>query len=799
MSNILLINTRPTRDYTTFEADVRVERYFNSLEARGPKMGDTRTEPNNGLLIIGKCLKHAGHRVEYLDLSADEFRRFLDKDIFYSFEEMCRRVEERARDFDFLFFSAIVVGIDDTLRLMDFIKQKHPDKIVVLGGTFPTLRPDYCLEHSNGIDVLVLGEGEAISSTIVDAYSRQSFEQLEKEIGIYYRKDNHADYKRREGFNLIDLEEWGDLSKPDWSLLDLSAGPHVYRVMTARGCGFHCSFCVPSYMSSHKVRLHRKQDIIKAIKDVKERYHSENYVIGDLTFLYDQEYGRDILETIIEEKIALPFWCQTHLSRVNEQNLELLQRAGCSQLAVGIESINPSILKNINKGIDEREIIKKLLLIKEYGIEVQTYFIIGLPGDDLETVKLNKRFIEYGVASGYIDRTHIGVYVPYPGVPKDKTIEIKSQNYACYTQGVFRDIPAEPVFSSNTISKKEVKEAFYDCLGGVGDALGNGKKSMELYDSFCIILGAEALSVLQNLKKISHETKKIPVFNIVQGIREKGRAFVSTNIQEVHAFVYGNAEVYNDDEAAAIVQEVDGEVEIILVDGDIKTPGSKNILSRVRTLAKKSKLLFYSDIQTWVRTVLNIVLAEKEYDLFDIPIYITPENRFSHRLKVMLEDFGAKVFFESEGSQQVFDIVISFGIEGTPLEHAVLDQLRKGGILIDAAIGTLDERAYEIVSQRGISVYRPDMRTLIALEVFQGLEVEKFVKQSVGVKILDGIRFISGGVMGRKNDVVVDSITKPKTIIGIADGKGGLIPRNQMKEKTISLFVKANKILEKET
>ncbi|MCP4154316.1 MAG: B12-binding domain-containing radical SAM protein, partial [bacterium] len=465
--------------------------------------------------------------------------------------------------FDYLFFSAIVVGIDDTLKLVDIVKQKFPHKIVVMGGTFASLEPDYCLSHCSGIDVLILGEGENISPKIIDAYTGNSFEQLDNETGIFYRKSRDARYLRRDGFNLVDLKTLGERALPDWSLLDANQGPHVYRIMTARGCGFMCSFCVPSYMSRHQVRNYDISTIINGIKEVKYKYQAENYVIGDLTFLYNLEHSRELLKRIIREGIQLPFWCQTHLSRVTRENLELLKEAGCTQLAVGVESINPSILHNINKGIDEREIVKKLLLIKEYGIEVQTYFIIGLPGDDRETVALNKAFITYGVEKGYIDRTHIGVYVPYPGVSPGNS-EPAPGSYAHYTQGVFRDIPTYPVYEGKTLSREEVKQAYSDCLGEVGQALQKVRKTTGTgrYTNESILLGAEALAVSQRLVRMAKESGRTSVFNLVQGIRKNEEAFVSSSIQEVGEFVFANAEVYHCEEAETVIREFDGKADV---------------------------------------------------------------------------------------------------------------------------------------------------------------------------------------------------------------------------------------------
>jgi hypothetical protein len=46
------------------------------------------------------------------------------------------------------------------------------------------------------------------------------------------------------------------------------------------------------------------------------------------------------------------------------------------------------------------------------------------------------------------------------------------------------------------------------------------------------------------------------------------------------------------------------------------------------------------------------------------------------------------------------------------------------------------------------------------------------------------IPVVAGGVLGRRGDIVLDSISSPTMVIGVADGKGGLLS-----EREISPFI----------
>ncbi len=801
MSNILLINTRPTRDYVRMDHDPGVERYFLALEERGPKLGDIRTEPNNGLLILGKVLRHHGHSVTYLDVNALEYKHFLQHGRFFTFQQMVDCIARAATDHEFLFFSSIVVAIDDTLATIDILKQRFPDRFMILGGTFPSLMPDYCLNRSKGVDALVIGEGEELCPKIVNAYVHHDFHELETAQGIYFRRGPHKPMEHREGFNIVDLERLGPLAFPDWSLLDPELGPHVYRVMTARGCGFKCSYCVPSHMCGHRVRYYDMEDVLACIREIKEVYGAKNYVIGDLTFFYDQKKSRDLLRRVADMNIDLPFWCQTHLSRINHENLTLLKQAGCCQLAVGVESINPSIIENINKGTTPRQVIEKLLLIKQHGIETQTYFIIGIPGDTAETIALNKEFIKYGIESGYIDRPHIGVYVPYPGPAAHEGMDIRSHDYRYYTQGIFRDIPTRAVFASKEMTSDQIDKAFINCLEEVGASLEKTSRHTHPSTKYRainrVIQGAEAIYLLQRLHKRNFD-KKMTVFNLVQSIRPASTTVISDTIYEEQDYVLCSAEAANCGDALDLLQRFDGAVDTILLDSDVKNEWSRDLLNKAPGKVRHSRLIRYHDLMCWARCIVHILLHQLEHQLLDVHVLITPETLLARRIRTILEDTGAAISLVDNlppHDHEGFHAVISAALDKTPLQPKILDLIPRGGLLIDGGIGTVDDTVLQKAKAQGIRVFRPDMRKFIAAEIFLHTEFQRFFNTSVGMKNIQGLPLVAGGIYAAQGHVVVDSINAPKQILGITDGQGGLVPKEKLTAEQQKLILKASNIL----
>jgi hypothetical protein len=49
------------------------------------------------------------------------------------------------------------------------------------------------------------------------------------------------------------------------------------------------------------------------------------------------------------------------------------------------------------------------------------------------------------------------------------------------------------------------------------------------------------------------------------------------------------------------------------------------------------------------------------------------------------------------------------------------------------------------------------------------------VRELMGRAEIDGVAVVAGGVLGRAGDVVIDSISHPSRVLGLADGAGGVV------------------------
>jgi radical SAM superfamily enzyme YgiQ (UPF0313 family) len=78
---------------------------------------------------------------------------------------------------------------------------------------------------------------------------------------------------------------------------------------------------------------------------------------------------------------------------------------------MGVESGDDEILKAIRKGINIEQVKKAVKIIKEAGISLGTYFILGHPNETIQTIK---KTAELAIKLN-TNTIAVGIMVPYPG------------------------------------------------------------------------------------------------------------------------------------------------------------------------------------------------------------------------------------------------------------------------------------------------------------------------------------------------------------------------------------------------
>lgn len=286
------------------------------------------------------------------------------------------------------------------LSIADQIKEHHPHVLVVLGGSHPTFCPEI-IEHPS-VDILARGEAEHAV--------QEMLERLEQ--GEDYSDVRNLSIKSSAGLiihnPLSSLQENLDvLPFPDRHLYDKYGGllqRSSYWIVPTRGCPYDCTACSHASLKrmyrkvdgeGRYLRLRSPANVIAELKAAKTEWKlnaigflAENFTLSPTLWLYP------FLDRY-EKEVCLPFTCFTRPDLVNEKVISRMKEAGCTGIAMGLESANEEINNVIlGRGTSKKDIIDAVDIIHKYGIQLEMYCMLGSPRETLETAFETLEFMQ---------------------------------------------------------------------------------------------------------------------------------------------------------------------------------------------------------------------------------------------------------------------------------------------------------------------------------------------------------------------------------------------------------------------
>ena len=153
-------------------------------------------------------------------------------------------------------------------------------------------------------------------------------------------------------------------------------------IYPARGCPYSCNFCSVIKIAGHKVRSQTIATTIESLRAAKQAGVRMIMFTSDNFNKYPEAAA--LLQAMIDEKVQLPFFvqCDAQITR-DEALVELLGRAGCFQMFVGVESFDRAILKAAKKFHNKPETYGEIVrLCEAHGITSHFSNIIGFPEQD---------------------------------------------------------------------------------------------------------------------------------------------------------------------------------------------------------------------------------------------------------------------------------------------------------------------------------------------------------------------------------------------------------------------------------
>ena len=161
-------------------------------------------------------------------------------------------------------FTSTTLIWPNTLKTMKVVRERFPDKFIVVGGPQITAFPKDSLRHGF-IDLGIYGEGEETMLKVAQAYSKGA--NIQDIPGTVVRKKGRILVNKPRPLRK-------DLDRLPFPAVDLLPY-HLYRALTvrapfysmiaSRGCPYRCAFCSQIYFGN-RLRLRSAENVAREME-----------------------------------------------------------------------------------------------------------------------------------------------------------------------------------------------------------------------------------------------------------------------------------------------------------------------------------------------------------------------------------------------------------------------------------------------------------------------------------------------------------------------------------------------------
>lgn len=365
-------------------------------------------EPPTWSLLLANSVRAAGYSAAIIDSTAerlthqDSIQRILDLDprlvVFVVYGQNPN--------------SGTINMVGNT-ECATLLKEALPNSKICFVGSHTSALPHEVLAIP-AIDLILLNEGVYALRNLLASNLE---EDLRKIKGIGHKFDGKPVLNSPE---IVVPNEKMDIDMPGyaWDLLPMREKPlDLYRahfwhteykhenrtpfaaIYTSLGCRFKCDFCMInivnrvdndlSVASSHSpnMRFWSPEFMISEFEKLAN-LGVEHIRISDEMFFLNQRYFEPLLEGIIDRGLNLKMWSYTRVDTVREKYLELFKKAGINWLALGIETGNREVRREVSKGTFQVDDISTVVkLVQQHDIGVAANYIFGFPDDTFATMQ----------------------------------------------------------------------------------------------------------------------------------------------------------------------------------------------------------------------------------------------------------------------------------------------------------------------------------------------------------------------------------------------------------------------------
>jgi len=266
---------------------------------------------------------------------------------------------------------------------------------VVMGGPHVTEEADEALGRSGGprhADAVALGEADETWPQIVADAANGNLKDLYSPVDAFgqERKPSLKDYPAIP-WDKIDLDQFNLIPKMATKTLGrIGEGWGTFRIIpmeSGRGCPYGCEFCTVTGFFGDSIRFRTNESVVNELLLLKARAKKERGQIAvffiDDNFAINIKRTKSLLRDIIAANAQVHWVAQISANLLRDEELvDLIAQSGGKWVFIGMESIDPANLADVNKGFNKPgEYAAVLQRLAQRNVYAITSFIFGMDND----------------------------------------------------------------------------------------------------------------------------------------------------------------------------------------------------------------------------------------------------------------------------------------------------------------------------------------------------------------------------------------------------------------------------------
>jgi radical SAM superfamily enzyme YgiQ (UPF0313 family) len=349
-----------------------------------PDNGVTRNFMPHLWMFLLQSLTPAGHKVSLIDGNAQPMT------------EASLTSYIRENEIGLVGIGAMTRMAASAYRMAD--AARAAGALVVMGGPHVTEVPDEPLGRNSQprhADAIALGEADATWPRIVNDAAAGRLQEVYSPLGEDGKeiKPSLQDYPKI-AWDTIDLTQFDLMAKlPAWARYVVRKvglpwkSLYLVPIESGRGCPYGCDFCTVTGFFGDSIRFRTNQSVVDELLTIKARAARDHGEAGvffiDDNFAINVKRTKSLLRDIIANNATVPWVAQISINLLRDSELlDLIAASGGRWIFVGLESIDPGNLKDVNKDFNKpAEYAEILQRMADRGLYAITSFIFGMDGD----------------------------------------------------------------------------------------------------------------------------------------------------------------------------------------------------------------------------------------------------------------------------------------------------------------------------------------------------------------------------------------------------------------------------------